>query len=318
MTLVTFSRGYSILMGKKTKIGLAAVAVGAAAWAGSKALATPQTRPGKDVLDYGHPIVLAHRGGGAIAPENTMVAFRKSAELGVHGFEIDIRLSKDEEILVFHDEYLDRTTDGAGRVADMTLKELSEFDLGYHFVDPSGKTTYRGKGEKIVLLRDLLEAFPQMFINIDMKDSPETYEGSLIPSKLWRLIDSLGVHDRVVVTSFYDEQIDRFNLYAQNRVAIGAGENEVKKAYTAFNSQFGHLYNPRADVFQIPVRSSMFRLDLPRFIAFLANLNIPVHYWTIDDPEVMKGLLAAGAQGIITGRPDLAVALISEMEDQTQ
>jgi glycerophosphoryl diester phosphodiesterase len=305
-------------MGTKTKIGIAAVAVGAAAWAGSKALISPQSRPGKNVLGYSHPIVLAHRGGSSIAPENTMAAFSKSAGLGVHGFEIDIRLTKDEEILVFHDEYLDRTTDGAGRVADLTYKELLEFDLGYHFVDLSGKTSYRGKGEKVVLLRELLQAFPEMYVNIDMKDSPETYEGSLIPSKLWRLIDSLGVHERVVVTSYYDEQIDRFNLYAQNRVAIGAGENEVKKAYTAYNSQFGHLYAPRADVFQLPVRSSMFRLDSPRFIAFLSDLNIPVHYWTIDEPEKMRSLITAGAQGIITDRPDLAIAVIDEIENQTK
>lgn len=303
-------------MGKKTKIGLAAVAVGAAAWAGTKAIANPQKRPDKEVLDYDQPIVLAHRGGCGIAPENSIAAFNKSAELGVQGFEIDIRLTKDEEILVFHDEYVDRTTDGAGRIAEMSLEEIRGFDLGYHFIGSDGSHSYRGKGEKAVLLKELFEKFPHMLINIDIKDSPETYEGSLIPSKLWRLIESLGVQDRVVVTSFYDEQIDRFNLYAQNRVALGAGESEVRKAYTAFNSQFGHLYQPRADVFQIPVRSSMFRLDSPRFISFLRNLNIPVHYWTIDDAEEMKALLAAGAKGLITRRPDIAVPLIEELQNQ--
>ena len=90
-------------MGKKTKIGLAAAAVGAAAWAGSKALANPQARPHKEVLNYSRPIVLAHRGGCAVAPENTMAAFNHAADLGVHGFEIDIRLTNDEEIIVFHD-----------------------------------------------------------------------------------------------------------------------------------------------------------------------------------------------------------------------
>lgn len=303
-------------MGKKTKISLAAVAVGAAAWAGTKAIANPQKRPHKEALDYQQPIVLAHRGGCGIAPENSMAAFSKSAELGVQGFEIDIRLTKDEEILVFHDEYVDRTTDGAGRIADMSLGELREFDLGYHFIDIDGRHSYRGKGEKVVLLKELFKKFPHMLVNIDIKDSPETYEGSLIPSKLWRLIESMDVQDRVVVTSFFDEQIDRFNLYAQNRVAIGAGENEVRKAYTAFNSQFGHLYQPRADVFQIPVRSSMFRLDSHRFISFLRNLNIPVHYWTIDDAQEIKALIAAGAKGIITRRPDIAVPLIEELQNK--
>jgi glycerophosphoryl diester phosphodiesterase len=223
-------------------------------------------------------------------------------------------MTNDEEILVFHDEFIDRTTDGAGRVADMSLDQLKAFDLGYHFIDTDGNHSYRGKNERVVLLRELIEKFPQMFINIDIKDDPATYEGSLVPSKLWRLIDSLGAQDRVVVTSFFDEQIDRFNLYAQNRVAIGAGENEVRKAYTAYNSQFGHLYQPRADVFQIPVKSSVFRLDSPRFIAFLESLNIPVHYWVIDEQDVMRALIGAGAKGIITGRPDLAVEIISDME----
>ncbi|AIY05958.1 glycerophosphoryl diester phosphodiesterase [Planococcus sp. PAMC 21323] len=301
-------------MGKKTKIGLAAAAVGAAAWAGSKVLANPNQRPAKEVLNYERPIVLAHRGGAKLAPENTLAAFNHSAELGVNGFEVDIRMTSDEEILVFHDEYIDRTTDGAGRVADLTLEQLRTFDLGYHFIDLDGQHSYRGKNEKVVLLRELIEKFPQMYINIDIKDAPETYEGSLVPSKLWRLIDSLGAHDRIVVTSFYDEQIDRFNLYAQNRIAIGAGENEIRKAYTAFTSQFGHLYQPRADVFQIPTKSSVFRLDSARFIAFLDNLNIPVHYWVIDEPNAMRTLIAAGAKGIITDRPDLALSLISELE----
>ncbi|MCM3610717.1 glycerophosphodiester phosphodiesterase [Planococcus sp. MERTA32b] len=301
-------------MGKKTKIGIAAVAVGAAAWAGSKALVTAQPRPKKDALEYDRPMILAHRGGCSLAPENSMAAFKKAASFGIDGFEIDIRLTSDEELIVFHDEFVDRTTDGAGKVADLTLEKLRTFDLGYHFEDLEGNNSYRGGDERIVTLRELLEEFPDMYINIDMKDSPETYEGSLLPSKLWRLIESAGAEDRVGVTSFYDEQIDRFNLYAQNRVAVGAGENEIKKAYAAFNSQFGHLYKPRADMMQIPIRSSVFNLVSPRFIAFLGDLNIPVHYWTINDPDAMRALVDAGAKGIITDRPDLAVEVLKKAE----
>ncbi len=299
-------------MDNKTKIGIAAVAVGAAAWAGSKALVTAQPRPKKDALEYERPMILAHRGGSALAPESSMAAFKKAASYGIDGFEIDIRLTSDEELIVFHDEFIDRTTDGAGKVSDLTLEKLRTYDLGYHFEDLEGQHSYRGKKEKIVTLSELLKEFPEMYINIDMKDSPETYEGSLMPSKLWRLIESEGAVDRVGVTSFYDEQIDRFNLYAQNRTVIGAGENEIKKAYGAFNSQFGHLYKPRADMIQIPIRSSVFNLVSPRFIAFLGELNIPVHYWTINDPEAMRALVAAGAKGIITDRPDLAVEAIKE------
>ncbi|MBK3495441.1 glycerophosphodiester phosphodiesterase [Viridibacillus sp. YIM B01967] len=299
-------------MGKKTKVAIAIAAASAAAWAGSKALSKPQKRDDKEALQYEHPIVLAHRGGSHLAPEHTMAAFRQAAELGVHGFEIDIRLTKDEEIVVFHDEYVDRTCDGTGRVADLTLEELQLLNFGYNFVDLDGYLPYRDEQQSIVTLRSLLEEFPQMLVNIDMKDAPDTYEGGLMPSKLWRLIEELGVEHRVVVTSFFDEQIDRFNLYAQNKVALGAGQGEVKKAYTSFTSQFGHLYHPKVDVFQIPSKFGVFALDNASFIRFLENLNIPVHYWTINDAPTMEQLLAVGAKGIVTDRPDLAIELLNE------
>lgn len=298
-------------MGKKTKVAIAIAAASAAAWAGSKALSKPQKRESKIALSYEHPVVLAHRGGSQLAPEHTMAAFLKAAELGVDGFEIDIRLTKDEEIVVFHDDYVDRTCDGTGRVADLTLEELQKFNFGYNFVDLDGYLSYRDEFESIVTLRDLLTEFPDMFVNINMKDAPDTYEGGLMPSKLWRLIEELDATNRVVVTSFYDEQIDRFNLYAQNQVALGAGQAEVRKAYTSFTSQFGHLYHPKVDVFQITEKYGVFSLDSQSFIQFLSDLNIPVHYWSVNDSLSMKKLINLGARGIITDRPDLAVKVVN-------
>lgn len=299
-------------MGKKTKVAIAIAAASAAAWAGSKALSNPQKRDNKTALTYEHPIVLAHRGGSLLAPESTMTAFDLSAELGVHGFEIDIRLTKDEEIVVFHDEYVDRTSNGSGRIADMTLDELKELNFGHNFVDLDGYFTYREQQVPIITLRELLDRHPNKLVNIDMKDEPNTYEGGLMPSKLWRLIEELGAEERVVITSFHDEQIDRFNLYAQNRVALGAGVGEVRKAYTSFTSQFGHLYHPKVDVFQIPTKYGVLPLDTPNFIHFLEKLNIPVHYWTIDDAAEMKRLIQNGANGIVTDRPDVAMQVLFE------
>ena len=303
-------------MGKKTKIALAIAAASAAAWAGSKAISKPQQRERKTVLQSDRPIILAHRGGAHLAPEHTMPAFEKSAQLGVDGFEIDIRLTKDEEIIVFHDATIDRTTDGFGLVADMTLEEINAFNHGYLFEDLEGNRPFRDKKVDVVTLRSLLETYSTMLVNIDIKDAPDTYEGSLMPSKLWRLIEELGAQDRVVVTSFYSEQVDRFNLYAQNRVALGAGESDVRKAFTAFSSQFGHLFHPKVDVFQIPTKSGVVALDSPKFIHFLNNLNIPVHYWTINDVETMNKLIQNGAKGIITDRPDLAMTILKNEQEQ--
>ncbi|MGG1214832.1 glycerophosphodiester phosphodiesterase [Micromonospora provocatoris] len=299
-------------MGKKTKIAIAIAAASAAAWAGSKAISKPQQREGKQALQFDRPIILAHRGGAHLEPEHTMLAFEKSAQLGVDGFEIDIRLTKDEEIIVFHDATVDRTTDGYGSVSEMTLAEINALNHGYQFEDLAGELPYKDKKVDVVTLRELLESYPNMLINIDIKDAPDTYEGSLMPSKLWRLIEELHAEDHVVVTSFYGEQIDRFNLYAQNQVALGAGESDVRKAFASFSSQFGHLYHPKVDVFQIPPKSGVVSLDSPKFIQFLNNLNIPVHYWTINDSVTMSKLINNGAKGIITDRPDIAVELLQE------
>ena len=299
-------------MGKKTNVALTLGAASIAAWAASKAIAKPAPRNGKKALAFEEPIILAHRGGLSEAPENTNAAFTHSASLGVHGFAVDIRLTKDEEILLFHDEYVDATTDFTGKVADFTLSELKEADAGYQFKNENGDYSYRGTGEILLSLRELFELYPHMFINININDSPDTYEGSLIPSKLWRLIEEYGAEDRIAVTSVYDEQIDRFNLYAQNRVAIGAGDNEVKKAYTAFSSQFGHLYNPKADLFQTPNNLGIFPLGTEGFINFLSKLNVPIYFTNINDKDTITTLMNAGAAGIITDKPSLALAVMQE------
>lgn len=299
-------------MGRKTKVALTVGAAGIAAWAASKAVAKPVPREGKKALNFESPIVLANRGGHVKAPENTLKAFTYSATLGVHGFSVDVRLTKDEEIIVFHDEYLDQTTNLTGKVSDFTLDELKEADAGYQFIDENGEFSFRDKGEKLISLQELLERFPHMFIIINMKESPETYEGSLLPSKLWRLIEELGAEDCVAVSSSFDEQTDRFNLYAQNRVATGAGDEEVVKAYAAFTSQFGHLYKPRADMFRVPEKLGIFSLGGEGFINFLTKLNVPVYYENIEDPDTIKSLINTGAAGFITNQPAQALQIVQD------
>lgn len=298
-------------MGKKTRLAIAIAAASAAAWAGSKAILKPQRREDKEALQSKVPIVIARRSE-KIAPEHTMVAFNKYDELGVDAFQIDVRLTKDEEIVVFHDETIDRTSDGYGTVKDLTLEELKQYNFGYHFEDSEGNFPYREEKLEIVTLKELFAQYPTKYIHINIQDLPETYEGSLMPSKLWRLIEENGAQHRVIVTSKYSEQVDRFNLYAQNRVALGAGESDVKKAFAAYTSQFGHLYHPKVDVFQLPLKSGMLSFDSPKFIAYLNKYNIPVHYWTIDDEETVLKLLDNGAKGIITSRPDIIVPVVKE------
>lgn len=300
------------IMGKKTKVALAIAAASAAAWAGSKVISKPQKRESKEVLQFERPIIIAQHGGAGLAPEHSLQAFEKAHQLGVDGFTISIRLTKDEEIIAFHDDTVDRTTNGSGYVKDMTLEELKQLNIGYNFEDLEGTQPYREEQASIVTLRELFETYNDKLFIVTIQDSPDTYEGSLMPSKLWRLIEELDVHYQIVVSSPYSEQIDRFNLYAQNRIALSAGESDIKKAMASFSSQFGHLYHPKVDLFIMPLKSGVFNYDSQRFVSFLDDLNVPTLYSDIDDLMTMSRVIRQGAIGVVTNRPDVAQVLLKK------
>ena len=138
----------------------------------SKVIEKSTPREGKKALEFEKPIVIAHRGGLAEAPENTMAAFSKSAALGVHGFAIDVRLTKDEEIIVFHDEFVDRTTDFKGKVSDFTFSELKEADVATISKMKTGIILSEERVKKYLSLRELLESFPHLFVSINLRILP--------------------------------------------------------------------------------------------------------------------------------------------------
>ncbi len=298
---------------RRTMTVLAAITAYVGAVMITKAVTSTERRTIKPYFNGRSPYVLAHRGGMKLAPENTMAAFKEAHAFQVDGFEIDVRLTKDEEIVVFHDAYVDRVSNGNGKVINHTLAELRTLDFGYHFKDVHGNYTFRGHQDaKIVTLKELIEAFPKMRINIDIKDDSDTAAGKIVPSLLYRLIHDLDAFDRVLVTSFCDEQVQRFKIYGDERIATGASRQEVPKAFLLFNTGFGHLYKPSVDTFQIPVQFKGIRLDTEKFINYLQTFNLPVGYWVINTIDEMDELLIKGAHTIVTDRPDLAYHLINE------
>lgn len=282
-------------------------------WSVTRLNATKDIKEVKPFFKRKAPYVFAHRGGAGIAPEHTPLAFKKAEKIGVDGFEIDIRLTKDEEIVVHHDAFVDRTSNGAGRVSEKTMDELRALDYGYHFKEADGSYPYRGHSDsKIMTLRELIETHPDKLINIDIKDEPESVAGELVVPKLYRLINETESHDRVLVTSFYQEQIEKFKTYAEDRVATGAGVEEVRKAVVLYQSGFGHCYSGGVDTFQLPTSYNGYRLDGERFIQFLKERNIVVGYWTINDMDEMNALIEKGAHTIVTDFPDMSAHLYHE------
>lgn len=265
-------------------------------------------RPHRPALSAEHPLLFAHRGGAALAPENTLAAFQNAVDLGADALELDIRLTADGELVVIHDDTVDRTTDGAGKVIDKTVAELKQLDAGHRFTLDAGKTyPFRGKGVVIPTLTEVLRAFPDRIINIDIKDPlPAAAE------HLADVIDAAGAQDRVIVGSFHDDTLRRFSRLAPG-VATIAGVNETRFFTVLQRLGLTRLHRPLGDIYEIPPASGAFCLDTPRFITRAHTLNQRVVYWTIDDPAEMRRLLERGADGIITDRPDLAAQVFREL-----
>ena len=253
------------------------------------------------------PYVFAHRGGLARRPEHTILAFDDAQAHGVDGFETDVRLSRDGTLIVFHDGDVDRVTDGSGRVADHHLDELKALDAGYHFTDINGAHPYRQHPDaKILTFDEMLKLYPDMYINVDLKDHPDSPEGQRVPKIIYDIIQENQAMSRVLVTSFYATQIERFREISRGLVAVGASQKEVTEAFVKRMIGFGHTYTPRAHTFQIPTAFYGIPLARRAFIHWLISRNIVPGFYVINSVDEMIDLYEMGAHTIVTDRVDLA------------
>lgn len=249
-------------------------------------------------LSHEHPIRLAHRGSRLLWPENTMVAFQGAVDLGYRYIETDVHLSRDGRVVVFHDDGLERLTDGSGRVWDHDWAELRRFDAACRF-DEAGDFPLRGRGVSIPLFEEAVAAFPDVLWNIDLKQAG-------IESAVAEVVGRLGLEDRVLIGSFHDARIRRFRRLTEGRVATSAGPREVAAAWSAAGVGSG----PRgaADAYQVPERGGV--LVTRRFVTAAHRAGKQVHVWTVNDPAIMHRLLDQGVDGIVTDRPDLLNAVV--------
>lgn len=251
----------------------------------------------------GAPLLFAHRGGAGLAPENTMAAFQAAVEVwGADVLEMDVHLSRDGELVVIHDATVDRTTDGTGRVADMTWAELSELDAGHGFLDLEGCPSFRGKGVRIPRFLEVLDAFPHTRLNVDAK-APEAGR------PLVEVILANGAQHRVLFASEWEEgRGDRLGYPGP----VSASRRQIQLFYVLHRLPGGGPYTPRTDALQIPWFWEGRQVTTPRIIRMAHRRNLPVHVWTVDHPDRMRTLLRWGADGIQTDRPDLLAAVLHE------
>jgi glycerophosphoryl diester phosphodiesterase len=253
------------------------------------------------------PLVYAHRGGAKLRPENTLASFDNGLALGADGLELDVRLSKDGQVVVHHDAALDRTTGGTGQVADFTAAELAKLDAGYHFQAHDGAGSsfpFRGMGIGIPTLAAVFERYPGVPLIIELK-----LASAELARKTLELARAAGALERIAIGSFSGEALRAARAFAPG-VRTGAGREETRWALYRSWVRWP-LGRPEYQEFQVPERSGRTTVVTRRFVEHAHRANVAVKVWTVDDEPDMHRLLDWGVDGLISDRPDVAVAVVS-------
>ncbi|QNP73889.1 glycerophosphodiester phosphodiesterase [Streptomyces roseirectus] len=229
-------------------------------------------------LDHPGPIPFAHRGGAADGLENTVAQFQRAVAAGYRYIETDVHATRDGKLAAFHDATLDRVTDGAGRIADLPWADVARARVG-------------GK-EPVPLFEELLETFPEVHWNVDMKAEPALHP-------LLNLIARTNSWDRVCVGSFSEARVLRAQRLAGPRLATSYGTRGVLNLRLR---SWGVPATVRrsAVAAQVPVAQSGIPVVDRRFVRAAHARGLQVHVWTVNEPARMHRLLDLGVDGIMT------------------
>ena len=260
-------------------------------------------------------LVIAHRGGRGLAPEGTLTAFDHAVSLGADVLEFDTHLTKDGHLVVIHDNTVDRTTNGTGKINEMTLEEVQDLDAGYQFTNEKDEYAFRDQGIYIPTVEEVFQKYPNMRFLIELKDTnvPEMYEEMI--QELWHLIQNYQMEDNVMIGSFAHEINERFEEVSKGNIPIGAGEEEVRDFATKHVARLNGLAASNVDSLQLPTEGDGFDLTSKNIIRSAKARNISVYYWTINDKETMNELIDKKVNGIMTDYPDLLIEVLEERNE---
>jgi glycerophosphoryl diester phosphodiesterase len=267
-------------------------------------------------------IAFAHQGGSFEGPSSTIAAIAHALEVGASAIELDVHATRDRRLVVCHDATVDRTTNHHGAIAALTLRELSEMDNAYWWIEGGVVTPgrapeeylVRGRAPKdrryaIATLEEVAASFPGVLLNLDIKGTNpfvEPYE-ELLADELRRL----EITDSVIVASFHDDAIGRFRALAPN-VATSGATNETVTFY--FSHLDGAPVVPPASALQVPPRFGDVDVVTESFVAAAHDAGVAVHVWTINELDEMARLLELGVDGIVSDRPTVLAGLLAQRD----
>lgn len=240
-------------------------------------------------------LVWAHRGASGYAPENTLHAFQKAIEMGADGIELDVQVTKDGQLVIIHDETVDRVSDGKGWVKDYTYEELIKLNVNKDFPE-YGKVSIPTLEEVYLLLKDT-----QLTINVELKNSIIFYEN--LEEKVMELTSKMGLKKRIIYSSF-----NHFSIMKLKEL-----DSSVK---TGFLYEYGFLDMPKyAKKYHVDaLHPALYNLQYPNLIKDCKKKGIELRVWTVNDIKDMKMLCENEINAMITNYPDIGRKVVDEYE----
>ena len=236
----------------------------------------------------------AHRGASAECPENTMPAFERAVEIGVDALEMDVHVTRDDQLVVVHDPTGMRTTGARLAWCDLDLADVRRLDAGWGFVAADGSRPFAGKAIRVPTFAEVLHAFPRMRINVDLK-------GDRAVTLMLALIREHRADDRVTLASF------ALRTLVEIRRRGYAGETALSQSEVAtllgLPAVLWRQLPYTGTAAQVPMNAGRIRFDRATFIAKCHSIGLRVDFWTIDERDQAERLLELGADGIITNDP---------------
>lgn len=241
--------------------------------------------------------VFAYRGASGYAPENTLEAFALAGEQGAQGIELDVQLTKDGEVVVIHDETIDRVSTGKGAVRDYTLEELRSFSFHNH------KKEY--EGVQIPTLREVLEQVKPggMEVNIELKTGIYWYPG--LEEKTVELVKAAGMENRVIYSSF--------NHYSVQKILELDAEAETAYLYS---DVLLNVENYAKNTGVCGLHPAVYHLKMADFLESYRRSGLKVRVWTVNDEADMRQFIEKDLEAVITNYPDRALRVRDEMNQK--
>ena len=234
--------------------------------------------------------VFAHRGASAYAPENTMAAFRMAAEQNADGVELDVQMTRDGELVVIHDETVDRVSDGKGYVKNFTLEELQSLSAHNHM------EAYIG--ERIPTLKEVLELMKaeDMEVNIELKTGIFWYPD--IEKKTAALVREMGMEKKVIYSSFNHYSIQKLKLLEEEAVTAYLFSDVILDV-----ERYAEITGVQG------LHPAVYHLKMADFLKRYQESPLAVRVWTVNQEEDIEAFMRAGVDAVITNYPDKAIRI---------